>query len=65
MTEKDETNKKRKNTISVSDQSMSEEKDTWDNNEGKKATQRKKKSKATSIEEQNEKIEITGCYKEL
>ena len=65
MAEKDETNKKRKNTISVSDQSMSEEKDTWDNNERKKATQRKKKSKATSIEEQNEKIEITGCYIEL
>jgi len=28
MAEKDETNKKRKNTMSVSDQSMSEEKDT-------------------------------------
>ena len=69
MAEKDETNKKRKNTCtsSVSDYSISEENDTRDKNEGKKATQKKRKSKVGElIEEHNEeKIEITGCYKEL
>jgi len=69
MAEKDETNKKRKNTCtsSVSDYIISEENDTRDKNEGKKATQKKRKSKVGElIEEHNEeKIEITGCYKEL
>ena len=68
MAENDETNKKRKNTSTsnVSDQ-VDKEKDTRDNNIGKKTTQKKKKSKVgESIEEHNEEhIEITGCYKEL